>query len=80
MSVWVGALTCDGERQAGRVLVDRVYKERFYDQDTYEFLARRSEYYRDLAADLTVELTRAVNLVADLVIGVLTPRRAALVR
>jgi hypothetical protein len=46
-------------------MVDRSHKERLYDEDTYKFLQRRSEYNRDLAADLTIELTRAVNLVAD---------------
>jgi hypothetical protein len=52
-------------RQNGVVFVDRVYNERSFDQDTYQFLRQRSGYSRDLAADLTIELTRAVNLVAD---------------
>jgi hypothetical protein len=52
-------------RRNGFVLVDRSYNERFYDEKTYKFLRRRSDYYRELAADLTIELTRAVNLVAD---------------
>jgi hypothetical protein len=52
-------------RRNGRILIDRAYKENLYDEETYQFLSVRSEYIRDLAADLTVELTRAVNLVAD---------------
>lgn len=52
-------------RRNGRILIDRAYKEIVYDKQTYQTLLERSEYIRDLAADLTVELTRAVNLVAD---------------
>jgi hypothetical protein len=60
-----GLVTWFATRRAGAVLVDRVYKENHYEQEQYEFLLKRSNYHRDLAADLTIELTRAVNLVAD---------------
>jgi hypothetical protein len=54
--------------RGGNVLIDRVYREvdgMRADPDTRRFLERRSEYYQDLAADLAVELTRAVNLVSE---------------
>lgn len=50
----------------GLLLVDRVYKEVGpTTPENREFLERRSEYFQDLAADLTVEMTRAVNLICD---------------
>jgi hypothetical protein len=55
-------------RRGGLLLVDRVYQEVSgprAEPDNLRFLEERSEYYQDLAADLTVELTRAVNLVCD---------------
>lgn len=55
-------------RRNGVVLVDRVYREvdgMRADEETRQFLERRSEYYQDLAADLAIELTRAVNLVCE---------------
>jgi hypothetical protein len=52
-------------RRQGMVLVDRVYSEQLYTQEDYEFLRGRSDYYREFGADLTIELTRAVNLVAE---------------
>ncbi|HVW46791.1 MAG TPA: hypothetical protein VHA76_07050 [Solirubrobacterales bacterium] len=54
--------------RGGDVLIDRVHKElegmRAGDE-MRRFLERRSEYYQDLAADLAIELTRAVNLVGE---------------
>jgi hypothetical protein len=53
-------------RRGGDVLIDRVYKEeRMVDEEQRLFLEKRSEYYQDLAADLAIELTRAVNLVSE---------------
>lgn len=52
----------------GLVLVDRVYQEVNGPQASAKnlaFLESRSEYFQDLAADLAVELTRAVNLICD---------------
>jgi len=53
-------------RRGGDVLIDRVYKEeRMVNEEQRLFLEQRSEYYQDLAADLAIELTRAVNLVGE---------------
>jgi hypothetical protein len=50
----------------GLTLIDRAYKEMWSgDRQNRLFLERRSEYNRDLAADLAVELTRAVNRVCE---------------
>lgn len=51
----------------GLLFVDRVYKEvgPGASPENRAFLERRSEYFQDLAADLTVEMTRAVNLICD---------------
>jgi hypothetical protein len=57
-----------GTDRGGDVLIDRVYKEvegMRAGEEQRRFLEKRSEYYRDLAADLAVELTRAVNLVSE---------------
>lgn len=63
-------------RRNGFVFVDRVHKEVWgpdFKQENVEFLERRAEYYGDLAADLTIELTRAVNLICDRVRETLWP-------
>jgi hypothetical protein len=63
-------------RRNGRVLVDRVYKEVYGEaasDGNLKFLRARSEYTQDLAADLTIELTRAVNLICDRVREYLWP-------
>ena len=55
-------------RRNGLLFVDRVYKEvsgPAASQKNLEFLMARSEYMRDLSADLTIELTRAVNLICE---------------
>lgn len=55
-------------RRGGLVLIDRVYQEvdgPRAGRENIEFLERRSDYFQDLAADLAIELTRAVNLVCD---------------
>jgi hypothetical protein len=55
-------------RRHGRLFVDRVYKEVSGPEATprnVELLMARSEYMQDLTADLTIELTRAVNLVCE---------------
>jgi hypothetical protein len=57
-----------GTERGGDVLIDRVYKEvegMRANAEQRRFLEQRSEYYQDLAADLAVELTRAVNLVCE---------------
>jgi hypothetical protein len=57
--------------RSGWVMVDRVYKETT--KGDREFLERRSRYYNELAADLAIELTRAVNLVCERVREFLWP-------
>lgn len=57
-----------GTERGGDVLVDTVYKQlegMRAGEEQRQFLERRSEYYEDLAADLAIELTRAVNLVSE---------------
>lgn len=57
-----------GTRTEGMVLVDQVYREeeaRGADEKRMVSLRARSDYYQDLACDLAIELTRAVNLVCD---------------
>jgi hypothetical protein len=57
-----------GTERGNDVFIDRVYKEisgMRASEEQRQFLERRSEYYQDLAADLAVELTRAVNLVSE---------------
>jgi hypothetical protein len=51
----------------GLLLIDRVYKEVDHrtSPENLAFLEQRSEYCQDLVADLTVEMTRAVNLICD---------------
>ena len=52
----------------GVIDVDRVYKEVDFDrasEENVKFLRERSVYYEALAADLTIELTRAVNLICE---------------
>ena len=54
--------------RGGDILIDRVHKElegMRAGEEQRRFLERRSEYYQDLAADLAIELTRAVNLVSE---------------
>lgn len=63
-----GVVTRFATHRRGDVLIDRVYKEvdgMRADDETRRFLERRSEYFQDLAADLAIELTRAVNLVCE---------------
>lgn len=63
-----GVVTRFATHRGGDVLIDRVYREidgMRADEETRRFLERRSEYYQDLAADLAIELTRAVNLVCE---------------
>jgi hypothetical protein len=52
-------------KRSGEILVDRAHKEMFFEQEQYDFLAARSEYFQNLAADLAIEMTRAVNLISD---------------
>jgi hypothetical protein len=62
-----GVASWNSSTHNGLLLVDRVYKEvgPGTSSDNMEFLERRSEYFQDLAADLVVEMTRAVNLICD---------------
>jgi hypothetical protein len=61
------ALLFSTERD-GVIDVDRVYKEVDFgraSEENVKFLRERSVYYEALAADLAIELTRAVNLVCE---------------
>jgi hypothetical protein len=71
-----GVISWFSTTQNGLILVDRVYKEVSGPQaspENIDFLERRSEYFQDLAADLSVEMTRAVNLICDRVRDELWP-------
>ncbi len=52
-------------RRAGKVFVGRPDNSVWYPDDDYKRLSAQWEYSQDLVADLTIELTRAVNLVSD---------------